>query len=316
MSWRLPDTQSMSVPEAAAAWRGAGWKVVPIREDKRPLVKWKNAPLAPPAQTAVLFRGFGARSRNIGLAVALPEDLLVLDIDHRPDRGWLADDILEALNARFQLPEAPTAMTPSGGRHIWLALPDGVRLSNGVSGTSRLPVEGVDHRTGGGLLIVPPTIRDGQMYRWLPSVAKLANPANFAKPEAVSSPFSQFSQEISLAPQSLIDALRPPLRRPVCPKPYLKGRPGRYAETVLARELDAVATCSAGGRNSRLFLATVRLAEFHAGGELPDVRATLEDAAARCGLARDDGWPAVRATIRSGWQRGLSTPRRAPQRGG
>ncbi|MEL6246229.1 MAG: bifunctional DNA primase/polymerase [Pseudomonadota bacterium] len=116
----LPDRRAMNVPEAAAAWCALGWQVVPMGPDKRPLSKWKGAASETPTQALARFARL---PRGAGLAIALPAGVMVLDVDHRPARGWDGALILAALIARFGLPAAPTVETPSGGRHIWLALP-------------------------------------------------------------------------------------------------------------------------------------------------------------------------------------------------
>lgn len=285
MSATLPDTQAMNVPEAAAAWCALGWQVVPVGSDKRPLAKWRQASPETPAQARARFAGL---ARGTGLAIALPPWVIVLDVDHRPAREWDAGAILAALFARFTLPLAPLTVTPSGGRHVWLALPDGARVRNSTSRSSPLGVDGVDVRTGGGLIIVPPSERKAGAYDWL-----------------------HWQAALPLAPARLIAALQPKAKAtPLAPpRPFPGGTLSPYAEAVLCRELDAVASCPRGGRNDALFKATARLAGLHAGGALPDVRARLEDAASRAGLIRDDGLAAVRATIASGWSRGLQSPR-------
>lgn len=285
MNAALPDTRAMNVPEAAAAWRALGWQVVPVGPHKRPLATWRHANPETPAQALTRFAGL---ERGAGLAIALPADVIVLDVDHRPARGWDASQILAALVARFALPRAPLVATPSGGRHIWLALPDRALVRNSTSRSSPLGMDGIDVRTGGGLIIVPPSERKSGAYDWL-----------------------HWQAMLPLAPAGLVAALQPkPQSRPTAPpRPYPGGTLSPYAEAVLRRELDVVASCPRGGRNDALFKASARLAGLHAGGALPDMRARLEDAASRAGLIRDDGLATVRATIASGWWRGLQTPR-------
>lgn len=285
MSAMLPDTRAMSVPEAAASWCALGWQSVPVGPDKRPLAKWRNARPETPAQTLARFSGL---TRGAGLAIALPADVVVLDVDNRPAHGWDGETILAALVARFTLPTAPLVKTPSGGRHLWLALPEGAQVRNSTSQGGPLEIDGVDVRTKGGLIIVPPSQRQAGAYSWL-----------------------YWQASLPVAPPQLVAALQPKRQSPPAapPRTLPGGGLSPYAEAVVRLELDSVAGCQRGGRNTALFKASARLAGLHAGGALPDVRARLEDAASRAGLIRDDGLSSVRATIKSGWTRGLQTPR-------
>jgi len=76
-------------------------------------------------------------------------------------------------------------------------------------------------------------------------------------------------------------------------------------------ECQAVAQTGSGGRNHRLFQAAARLGELVGAGALSQDVAedALEIAAADCGLVREDGISAVRASIRSGIGRGVQQPR-------
>ncbi len=78
-----------------------------------------------------------------------------------------------------------------------------------------------------------------------------------------------------------------------------------------------MATAPKGQRNMALFAAAAKLGALAAGGALPvDVVAKgLLAAAEACGLIRDDGERAVRATIASGLRAGLQRPRAVPAGG-
>jgi hypothetical protein len=89
-------------------------------------------------------------------------------------------------------------------------------------------------------------------------------------------------------------------------------RMARYVAAAVDRECSELARMGHGtGRNLRLFQASANLFEFVGAGLLPESAAigALEQAAAECGLWKEDGPHAVRATIKSGAERGLQNPR-------
>lgn len=285
----------LSIPEAAAKWCEYSWTPFPVRtRDKHPLIKWGPGSTAlptSPAEARVLFQELEARHGPVMIGIALPPDIVVLDIDHRPERGWQADEIRERLFWDFVvLGDAPEAKTPSGGRHVWLRLPKGATARNWTSAHGRFPVDGVDIRTKGGFVIVPPSIRaDGGAYQWLSG-----------------------DPWIPRADPGLARALQPaPAPEPI-PINCSHGKLDRYVEVALERELTAVRLCPKGGRNDQLFRSSAGLGSLVGAGLIPKPVAErgLLEAASRCGLVGDDGPGAARATIASGLKAGMARPRR------
>ena len=89
------------------------------------------------------------------------------------------------------------------------------------------------------------------------------------------------------------------------------GHAGAYGHAALQVEIAALADTPPGRRNAALNRAAFSLFQLVAGGELAEaeVTAALEGACVANGLAKDDGWQSVRATIRSGRGAGLQHPR-------
>ena len=89
-----------------------------------------------------------------------------------------------------------------------------------------------------------------------------------------------------------------------------------WAQAALDAEVSSVASCGSGGRNDALNKAAFSLGQIVAGGFLDegDVVAALRNASSSNGLAKDDGWPSVNATIRSGLSKGKLQPRQKPER--
>lgn len=275
--------------DCALAYAGRlGWAVFPVAGDcRRPLVRGGcHAASSDPDEVARLFQ----REANIALATGHRSGVMVLDIDVKgPADGLTTLAILEDENSA--LPPTWEAMTPTGGRHLYFARP-AVGLRNRVGFEP-----GLDLRTDGGSVALPPSRRPDGRYRWIerPGGMPLAEaPAWLIGLMAVPDP-----------PRPAPPPMRP--RRIES-----RARTLRYLEAAVEGECGALAATAAGaGRNQRLFIASARLGRLVGAGLLAqaDAEASLERAAFDCGLTRDDGPRAVRATIRSGLARGLSNPR-------
>lgn len=288
----------VTISEAAAEYRHAGWTPIPISAwSKQPLIKWgsgrKGSPDTPD-QVAALFRRMEAQHGSVMIAIALPGDVVVLDIDHRPKRGWNARSIMAELKTKLVLNgDPPETLTPSGGRHVWLRLPDGAEARNWTSGHGRFPVKGVDIRTQGGLAIVPPSVRaNGSAYCWIGN-----------------------ARELPLASPDLVQALKP------APPPEVRkslpcdpAKCSRYVEAAYSSEIAAVRLAGKGGRNSQLYKSAASLGSLIAARVLPadHVRHSLVEAAKMSGLVKEDGLASVNATIESGLRAGTANPRKLP----
>jgi len=294
---------SMSIPDASAEWFKHGWMPFPVRaSDKQPLIKWRTDPSAlpeSPAEAKALFEHMVSRHGVVMIGIALPHSVVVLDIDHRPEKGWDASRIRDELGRTFDIhKETPETLTPSGGRHLWLELPPGAAARNWTSAHGRFPIHGIDIRTDGGFVVVPPSERrDGGRYSWL------RHPAQIDR------------EQLQLASPSLVAALQPPVidfnKCGPTTAPDTAARLMAYAFAAYRDEIAAVRLCAKGGRNFQLFKSAAALGSLVEAGLLTEahVARSLEEAARSCGLVADDGLAAVRATIASGLKAGRGKPR-------
>lgn len=93
---------------------------------------------------------------NLGIATGNASGVLVVDVD-----GADGDAALEEYGTLGATVEARTGK----GRHLYFALPDGVRLGNSAR---RLGPQ-LDTRGDGGYVVAPPSIHpNGHAYRWAP----------------------------------------------------------------------------------------------------------------------------------------------------
>jgi hypothetical protein len=97
---------------------------------------------------------------NVGIATGGPMRLLVLDVD--PDADGEAS--LVALEREHgPLPATVEAITPRGGRHLYLLVPNGRPLPT-ISAGKLGP--GVDTRGAGGYVVSPPSRIGQRAYSW------------------------------------------------------------------------------------------------------------------------------------------------------
>lgn len=190
--------------------------------------------------------------------------------------------------------------TPSGGYHLWIALPEGFTARNWTAEHGRFPIQGIDIRTYGGLATIPPSYR-------IASGDKCAGGYEWAC----------YQSAPPMASPELIEALTPPPAPEIEPgerRPY-QGEIKPWIASMLNGQLQDVECCGKGGRNLQLFKSAARIASFVAGGELPEIpaKAALFSAAKACGMVQDDGQHSALATIESGFATGMNNPLNAPE---
>lgn len=209
----------------------------------------------------------------------------VIDID--PRNGGVAT--LESLHAA--VPRiAGVVATPGGGQHLYVA----------PTGMGKTSFGGIDYQGAGGLIYIPGCSRpkyEGAGYSWTTPIdwSRLIS-TNAAFPVALRKARAQIGQRGEGT------------SRPDAGKTGSRG--SRYGRAALQREADQVGR-TRHGRNTRLNEAAFRCGQLAAAGHLHSIAIveTLLDAANECGLLRDDGAAACRATINSGLRAGRDSPR-------
>jgi hypothetical protein len=101
--------------------------------------------------------------------------LLVVDIDVGGDiDGYDTIDILEAEHGG--LPDTRAAVTPSGGAHLYFRVPGDETFGNAKPGAG-----GIDIRCSKGYVVAPPSVINGNSYRWTNSLAAALLPDNWVE---------------------------------------------------------------------------------------------------------------------------------------
>ena len=275
----------IAVAQALAA--GHRFAVFPAASDcRRPLCKhgYKDASKTVEGVEA-LWRG--NPDANIAVACGTASGCLVIDVDRHAGRADGLATLAALETDHGPLPRSWRTRTPSGGLHLWFVQPFRP-LRNKVG---FLP--GLDVRTDGGSVAVPPSRRADGVYRW---------------------EIAPWDRPLADAPAWLLALIDPPPVPRPAPRPIRAGsldRVARYAASAIEGECGELAATKAGGRNHRLFLAAARIGEIVGAGMVGEALAieTLEAAAHDCGLVAEDGRHTVMATIRSGLARGMANPR-------
>ncbi len=229
---------------------------------------------------------------NIGIATQ-ESGLVVLDLDRKNNVdgiAWLMDQI----KVHGDLPDTIEATSPSGGWHVYFEYPgdfDPKTCEGEIA-------PGVDVRGHGGMVLAAPSIKPGSEnpYRW-------KNPPGFF--------------QVAAAPKWILDLLprREKLSERAMPDARVQidtGGATAWADKALQDELAKLLAAPEGKRNGTLNSCAFNLAQIVAGGGLAEdaVKARLRAAADGIGLEPSE----IAATIDSGFQAGLQTPRGPKER--
>lgn len=224
---------------------------------------------------------------NIGINVGR-SNLIVIDLD--PDHGGYVRDLPITAAERY----TTTVRTGGRGWHLYYQAPVGLDISNS---NKRCP-PGIDIRAGDGAYVVAPPSRhvSGCRYRFVPgrelrSVAPRPLPASL---ESI----------LTIRNYPAPDAASVPAVAAVTPK---FDSSHAYVSAALTSELDRLAQAREGSRNNTLNEIAFNLGQFIGAGLLSriEVEELLKQAALTLGLGQRE----IEATIRSGLEAGMTTPR-------
>ena len=263
--------------EAAMGYAKLGYPTLPLQPgEKRPHPRLVPHGLKEASLDEATIRAWWREEPRAGVGILAPEGVLVLDVD--------APEAWEALRGEYPaLEAAPRQRTPKGGYHVFLRLPQGVRLS---AAARKLP--GVDLRGMGRAYVVaaPTRLGDGRGYAWeVPLV----------RPE-----------ELPVVPEGLLLRLLPP---PPPPPPEVRptwgGASPKRLRGLLEWACREVAATPPGNRHNRL-LALARLmgGYAHLGLDPEEAARALAQAGVEAGLS----WQEALRTAQDGVRYGLLAP--------
>jgi hypothetical protein len=257
------------------AYAGLGYAVFPLAPgEKRPHGRLVPHGLKEASREEATITTWWRSCPECGVGILAPEEVLVLDFDD--PTAW------ERLKGEYPtLGDAPRQRTPKGGYHVFLRLPQGVRLSATVR-----KLAGVDLRGMGRAYVVasPTRLADGRGYTW---------EVLLVRPE-----------DLPQIPEDLLLRLLPP---PPSPREVVVGFSSpRRLRALLESYAAAVASAPEGTRHNTLIRYAVA-----AGGLIPhglspeEAEEVLVAAAMRAGLPEREARDAVRWGLRVGEARPL-----------
>jgi hypothetical protein len=255
----------------AISYVNLGYRVLPLAPgEKRPHGGLVPHGLREASQDLEVIRAWWRSCPECGVGIVAPEPVLVLDVDE--------PGVWDALRWDYPaLEAAPRQRTPKGGVHVFLRLPEGVRLS----ATTRA-LEGVDLRGMGRAYVVaaPTRLADGRGYSW---EVPLVRPARLPQ-----------------IPEGLLLKLLPP---PPPPREVVveAGSSPRRLRALLEAYADRVAAAPEGTRHNTLIRYAVATGGLIPHGLDPqEAEEALVGAAMRAGLPEREARDAARWGLKVG----------------
>jgi putative DNA primase/helicase len=136
----------------ALKYQKAGFSIIPVGQDKRPLVRWTEFQTRKPSRDEVRAWWGKFPTANIGLITGQLNNLTVVDCD--------SEEAIKTVDGL--LPEGikiSIATTPRRGRHYFFKYTPELHSRNGA-------VANLDVKSEGGYVIVPPSKRTKGSYAW------------------------------------------------------------------------------------------------------------------------------------------------------
>jgi KaiC/GvpD/RAD55 family RecA-like ATPase len=136
---------------AALSALGLGLRPIPIGPDKKPLVKWEVFQQRAPTEAEVQEWWRKFPNASVGVLTGTEDGVTVIDFDpgHEP---FPKED--------YEMPVGCIVSTPRGGKHYYVKHVQRIRNS-----ASKL-AKGVDVRSEGGYVIIPPSVINGKQYSY------------------------------------------------------------------------------------------------------------------------------------------------------
>ena len=131
----------------------AGYSVIPVGDNKKPLVAWKDFQSRCATEAELLGWWMTWPGANIGIVTGKISNLTVIDLDSREAVAKMEEKLPDAF-------VCPIAGTPRGGRHYYFPYENWLKTCAGY-----LP--GVDIRSDGGYVVAPPSMIPTGVYEWI-----------------------------------------------------------------------------------------------------------------------------------------------------
>lgn len=284
-----------SILEAARAFHGAGFSLIPCKYKKPDLKSWQEYTTKRPT-LAEINRWFEEPEAGQSMGVVLGQvshNVMVIDLD-----GW---DCVRLFQKRFpSLLNTYTVLTGSlGGLHLYYRPENlGENINVRIAGAG-----GIELRGNGQYVIAPPSPHlSGFAYKVQHRVGimRLEDMSEISAWLMSLRESQQAEQQQTIVAASQAKQMNLPIEAERKKRNFLK--------TVLAQEIARVETAGYGARNTSLFYAGMRLANLAAGGELVWLDCEMKLLAAAISVGTPEA--EARRTIASAWRIGSKNPKK------
>ena len=139
--------------KAVLEYIAKGYSVIPVGEDKKPLVTWKPYQERRATEDECLEWWSTWPGANIGIVTGQVSGITVFDFDSPQAVAKMEERLPDSFLC-------PIARTPRGGRHYYFSYDPGFKTCAGI-----LP--DVDIRNDGGYVVAPPSLTPAGAYEWV-----------------------------------------------------------------------------------------------------------------------------------------------------
>jgi hypothetical protein len=144
------NTKNQILEQALYYREKLGWSVIPIGDNKKPLIKWEIFQKEKATKEQIIEWFTKWPNANLAIVTGKISNLIVVDID--PRHGGTRDD--------FKDVQTLIVETGGGGWHYYFQYEEGITNHAGIK-------PGIDIRGDGGYVIVPPSVHpSGNKYEW------------------------------------------------------------------------------------------------------------------------------------------------------
>jgi hypothetical protein len=200
--------------EAALQYASRGWRVFPLRPGTKLPLQGSSGFKDATTDPDTIHRWWTEDpTRNVAIATGPESNLLVVDLDVKPDKDGTAV-LSELERVHGDLPPAPLVSTANGGVHAFYAYPP-----EGASSGANVAGPGIDIRAAGGYVVAAPSVlADGGEYDWMSKVDILTVPPAWVyKKPSQTAPAAPTARDeahpLPPAPPAVLDAARARLAR-------------------------------------------------------------------------------------------------------
>ena len=144
----------MKMIDYALAYRQAGYGIIPVGKEKKPIISWEKYQKEKASENQIRQWWDKWPDANIGIVTGVLSGLAIIDIDTEEGMEAIQEYVPDTLIM-------PTATTPGGGKHYYFSCTDETLRNNAGL------IKGCDLRANGGYIIAPPSKgNNGKKYTW------------------------------------------------------------------------------------------------------------------------------------------------------